>query len=630
MRSRLVALPILALVFGAVDTLLVRWEFDHRPLQAPLFWQSALLWLAFGVLALVPASLAQRLVSRRRDGGPPGAREQAASVAWLAAWMAGPVLVHARVDRHTAIGGDVSGLLSLGALLDLLLGLAFVALLFFATRAAVARLGGLRLGAALALAALACGLFVGFRADTGGTGSSVAEAPAGPNVLLMVWDTTRSKNLSLYGYGRETTPFLDRVAETSLVFDRARSASSYTLTSHLSMLTGVYPSHHGARLRRQVFDPFATPSVAEDFARAGYRTGAFVGTGVLRAQTGAAWAFEHFDDLVDPPVSDTHAWALVHDLQAVLAATVPGMSFNGLPHWFQDFQRPARRVLENARAWIEEPDPRPWFCLINMYDVHWPYVPAPEARERWVRPYDGPADGYLKRSDRYRKEYKLRGPDRLHVRDLYDGEMWSLDREVEAFLAAIDLDRTAVVITSDHGEAFGEGGRWEHDDILECQVRVPLIVRPAGGIAGHRSDVPASGVDVAPTLLALAGLEPLAGEGPGPRFDGIDLLAADAHRSLLVEDRDHLDPLDVRLALYEGKWKLLRLGLGTGLTWELFDLEADPEGLSDVAADHPDVVEELKGRMEALRAAWGADDERDLLQGGDVNAEALEALGYAN
>ena len=370
--------------------------------------------------------------------------------------------------------------------------------------------------------------------------------------------------------------------------------------------------------------------MVEDFARAGYRTGAFVGTGVLRAQTGTAWAFERYDDLVDPPVSDTRAWALVHDVQALLAATVPGMSFNGLPHWFQDFQRPARDVLERARAWIAEPDPRPWFCMINMYDVHWPYVPAHESRERWVRPYEGPADGYLKRSDDYDEEHVLGGRDKRHVRDLYDAEMWSLDQDVEAFLGALDLDRTAVVITSDHGEAFGEGGRWEHNDILECQVLVPLIVRPAGGIAGRSSELPASGVDVAPTLLALAGLEPLEREGQPYRFDGIDLLAPDAERPLLVEDRDHLDPLDVRIALYDGRWKLQRLGIGTELTWELYDLEQDPEGLEDVAAAHPEVVQGLAQRLDAVRAAWGADDERDLREGGDGNTDALQGLGYTD
>jgi arylsulfatase A-like enzyme len=208
--------------------------------------------------------------------------------------------------------------------------------------------------------------------------------------------------------------------------------------------------------------------------------------------------------------------------------------------------------------------------------------------------------------------------------------MWKLDRDVEDFLRALDLDRTALVLTSDHGEAFGEGGRWEHNDILECQVRVPLLVRPAGGVEGRRSELPVSGVDVAPTLLALAGLEPLSREGQGPRFDGLDLLQAEAERPLLVEDRDHLDPLDVRIALYSGHWKLLRLGVGEEMTWELFDLEQDPEGLVDVAEDHPDVLEELQGLLEDLRAGWGADDARDLLEGGDGNLDALQGLGYTN
>ena len=92
----------------------------------------------------------------------------------------------------------------------------------------------------------------------------------------------------------------------------------------------------------------------------------------------------------------------MHDVQALLAINFEALNQNGLPHWFQDFQRPALEVLERAAAWVDEPDPRPWFCLVNLYDVHWPYVPEGESRERWVDEYSGPVDGYLKRGASYR------------------------------------------------------------------------------------------------------------------------------------------------------------------------------------------------------------------------------------
>src|SRR5262249_22635538 len=153
--------------------------------------------------------------------------------------------------------------------------------------------------------------------------SSAASAAHKPNLLLLVWDTTRAESLNLYGYGRDTTPNLARLASESIVFDHARSASRYTLTSHLSIMTGAFPSHHSARLFNKTIIPHRTPSIARTLREAVYRTGGFVGTGVLRAQTGAAFAFERFDDEVDPPVCDTDGWSLVHDLQAIAARLVP-------------------------------------------------------------------------------------------------------------------------------------------------------------------------------------------------------------------------------------------------------------------------------------------------------------------
>jgi arylsulfatase A-like enzyme len=348
---------------------------------------------------------------------------------------------------------------------------------------------------------------------------------------------------------------------------------------------------------------------------------------VLAARTGTAWRFEVFDDLVDPPVCDTHAWALVHDLQALLAEWLPPLRNNGLPHWFQDFQRPAREVLAKAAAWIAADDPRPWFCLVNLYDVHWPYVPAPEPRARWVEPYSGPATGYLKRADGWDEHRRWTPEDQDHVRQLYDAEMWELDRQVAAFLGQIDLERTALVLTADHGEAFGEGGLFEHDDILECQVRVPLLVRPPGGVAPRVDERRAAGIDVAPTLLDLAGLWQPDEQDRSPHL-GQSLLRPEVERDLLVEDRDHPDPTKVRFALYHERWKLVRRRLGEETVYRLYDLQKDPNGLTDRSLIHPDVVAQLIERMDALRARWGADDEADQAIGGFQNREALQNLGY--
>ena len=228
--ARLVALPILALVLGAVDTLLVRSDFDHRPLEASLFVQASLLWLVFGILALVPAALGSLLWRSLRRRREPGSR--VAPAVTLAGWMVAPVLVHSVLDPYTALGGDLSGLRSLEPWLKVAGALLVLVLVLWGLRRALERLPAMRVGTGLALLALVAGLAVSFHS------APASPLPAGsareglPNLLLVVWDTARSRSLSNYGYERETTPHLARLTDESILFEDARSVSCYTLTSH--------------------------------------------------------------------------------------------------------------------------------------------------------------------------------------------------------------------------------------------------------------------------------------------------------------------------------------------------------------------------------------------------------------
>ncbi len=608
-------------LLALTDTLLVRSEYHHREPSLWLFVESYALWMSFALITLPWTWLVDRalrgILALRKFDHPLHA------CARHLLWTLLPVALHAHLDRYTSLGGDVSALksatpwlLAIGGAVGLFAVIAVLVRIL--ERASLAWLWLIFVVVPWPVAALVT-LHSGSASPFGSARADV------PNVLLLVWDTTRADALTPYGYDRDTTPSLARFAEQSLRFENSRSVSTYTLTSHLSMLTGVYPSHHGARLTRQFFRPWATPTVVRDFREAGYRTAAFVGTDVLRAQSGINYAFEVYDDRVDPWVSYTHAWALVHDVQSVLAKRVPGLGSNGNPHGFQDFQRPASEVLAEALRWIEGDDPRPWFCFVNLYDAHWPYLPDSTARERFVRPYDGPVDGYALRGDRVRSEkLELGAADAAHLRDLYDAELWSLDCEVDRFLANLDLARTAVVMTSDHGEAFGEHGQYEHKDVLECHTRVPLLVRAAGAATGRDVSEPVHGIDVAPTLLALAGLPIREGQY------GRSLLGPlEPERRLLVENRDNVDPSLVKLALYEGFWKLVEEGGGTRASvWRLYDLAADPGETRDLASERPEVLERLKRALAELRKGWGADDARDGRVQRVGNTDALDALGY--
>ncbi len=616
------AVVVLAVAFGAVDSVLARRALPHRPVEARLFLEAVALWLAYGVAALVPAWVTLRVLARLRKEKEKGeAASPGRTVGAVVFWTAFPVVGHTALDRFTGEGQNVSGLSSPLPWLVLLLTIAAVVAAAWGVAWLLGRVRARLAGGVALLVALPVGFL--FPLSVGASPGARSAAGDKPNLLLIVWDTCRADHVEPYGYERNTTPRLAEFAADALVYEDARSASVFTFTSHLSMLTGVMPSTHGARLLRTQYDPRRARTLPEVLREAGYRTGAFVGTDVLAGRTGIRHGFDVYDDRVDPRVCDTHAWKLLHDVQAVLALAIPALRNNGRPHWIQDFQRPADGVLANALEWIREDDGRPWFCMVNLYDVHWPYLPGEEARDALVREYNGALNGFLFRADGYDKSYEPTAEDARHVADLYDAEIFELDGAVDGFLDQLDLDDTAVLITSDHGEAFGEAGHWKHEHVFEPQLRIPFLLRLPGGERAGRVPGPVSGIDVAPTLLGLAGV------AAPEEVEGLDLLATPpaAERLIQVEDRDHLDPTDVRLAIYRGPWKLVRRGLGDARSYVLHDLRNDPVGEVDVAAAHPEVFDELVGILEDLRREL---DEIEAQEAGDLGAQAdaLRALGY--
>lgn len=598
------SLATLILTGAALDAVLIREKLAHWPTEPGLFATLLLLWTPLALLALLPAWL----LRRRLPLGPT-----------LAFTLTAPLAAHAALDSFTQLGSSLSEVLRPAPI-----AAASGAVLITALAAwGLARLGrrlGARTPRALAATAVSA-IIVGcaFPRQTTYT-PDLPDAPdPRPDVLLVVLDTVRER--SAFGQAFDPTPFLTELSQSATRYTNARSVSCFTFTSHLSMLTGVYPSEHRARMMDMRYQRDAAPHVADLFARAGYRTGAFVGTNVLAGETGIAFGFETYDDRVDPGLTYGFAWALIHDMQSLAVGLIPSLELNGQPHWIQDYQRPAEDVLPTAAAWLAEDDPRPSFAMINLYDVHWPYLPEPayEQRVPQAEPYTGPVDGYAHRSSSLPDGHAFTPADNAHLTRLYHAELLELDDQLRAFLGQLDLDRTALIITSDHGEAFGEGGRYEHSDILEPQVEIPFVVRAAGGSAGHISDAPVTGLDVAPTLLGLAGLDvPAAMRG----HDLTQTLPV-ATRERLVEDRDHFSPDKYRFALYRERFKRVLggpLAKGAGL----FDLSQDRDGLNDASAQHPELAEELAARLHELRAVWAADDTQ--VQGTSV--EGLGALGY--
>ena len=386
-----------------------------------------------------------------------------------------------------------------------------------------------------------------------------------PNLVLIVIDTLRADHMSSYGYGRPTTPRIDRLAGESLVFLNSYSASTWTLPSGASLLTGLFPGQHGLRSVDDRLSPDAS-TVARHLRAAGYRTVAFTDGGFFRPRWGFGLGFERYDS------TPGEAWEEPKDVTKVVAA---------------------------ARDWLENAFYEPFFLLLHTYEVHQPYANT----EDFAAPFldaEGPRP-HLVRPEPFSKK-PLDPRELRHMRNLYDGEIRRADHylgEILDLLTGPEMGQsTAILLTSDHGEEFMEHGGLEHGfgKVYDESVRVPLILRPPGST--QRQDVASavSGVDVAPTLLALAGIETA---GPLPGRSLLDVAASREERPVLVQGLNSFRELKEDRLRLDFRREALILDR-VRRSWELYDLMSDPAMERPILK--PDALAEASQRLEAIQA----------------------------
>jgi arylsulfatase A-like enzyme len=321
------------------------------------------------------------------------------------------------------------------------------------------------------------------------------------NVLLIILDTVRGENLSVYGYDRPTTPFLERVAAEGTRFDRAMATAPWTLPSHASMFTGRLP----VQLRAQWRTPLEAryPVLAETFNAAGYRTGGFVAnTAYGTREHGLARGFARYEGHQFTPgaiLNSSRMGRLLADLEPVRRA---------LDYWDLPGRKDAWEVNETFLDWAEADSERPFFAFLNYFDAHQPYLPPEPYRSRFVEETGRP---YEPRPETASFEQLTAAGIRTLLQH-YDASIALLDDALAALLGQLQargvLDRTLVIVTSDHGEQFGEHRKMSHGNSLYRQVlQVPLLVRLPGTVpAGRVVRRPVSLVDLPRTILGLAGI----------------------------------------------------------------------------------------------------------------------------
>ncbi|MBI4706087.1 MAG: sulfatase-like hydrolase/transferase [Deltaproteobacteria bacterium] len=382
-------------------------------------------------------------------------------------------------------------------------------------------------------------------AAAAGTGASAADASPNLrrvplNVLLVVVDAMRA-DMPWAGYARDIAPRLTALERQSVAYTRAYAVSSYTAMSVGGLLAGRYPSELDRSGYFFSHFPASVLTFPELLQQAGIRTLAAHAHFYFDEKAGFRQGFDDY-------------------------RMVPGLSADNVTD--RNITSPQHADLAIAMLSDPKTTAGQFFAWFHFMDPHEQYMPHDDVAPCGSRP-----------------------------RDRYDGEILFADRHIGRLLDFVNAQpwggRTAIVITSDHGEAFGEKGAGRHGfELWEAMVRVPLFLA-IPGVAPRRIDVPRSAIDLAPTILELMGLP------PHPGFQGHSLLA-EIRGELPPEPRDVVVDLprtndnDRRRALIGGRHKLI--SFGDDFRYELYNVVADPEERIDLRRRDPKTYQELLER----------------------------------
>ena len=427
--------------------------------------------------------------------------------------------------------------------------------------------------------------------------SDTAPVHPGPSVIFISIDTLRADHMGAYGYERDTTPNLDRLAAESVRFERAYTTMSFTLIAHMGMLTGLYPSQHKVWNVDSVL-PTSVPTLAQRLQAEGFYTLGLYRPHWLNPRFGYGRGFDVYEPHENAAQADAH-----------------------LERYF------ARRPLD-----------RPFFLFVHLFDVH--NVPMEPGGNRIYgppAPYDRmfleDAPERLANIDANRlwEESAIGVGPAVHeaIVAQYDGCVRYVDDMLGRWLARWResgvLDDCIVIVTSDHGEGLAQryGDPYKgHGQLFEEGLRVPLLVRyPGAEFAGQRDERVVSQVDLVPTLLERLGL------APDARLPGASLLSElPEGRTLYAGDRWHEALI---------RWPLKVVQERGATEGKAFDLEVDPREERSIRTERGldaflEAAGPLREAAEQQRSSWFAPAQDGQAQPLDARAlEELRALGYS-
>ena len=419
-------------------------------------------------------------------------------------------------------------------------------------------------------------------------------APEGaPSIVVVLCDTLRADALGTYGATRaNVSPSVDAFAAESVVFEHAVAPNAWTVPSVASIFTASWPLTHGVLRFRGDEDvalerlPEELPTLAEHLHSQGYDTAALLKTGVITADHGFAQGFDHFE-------------------------VVPGAGPSGAS---------GPELTTAAAAWLSKrgDSDRPHFLYLHYMDPHSPYQPPPGA-PAWGLDASSELKGEHSDVVAFKKGEAQPTPgDLARLHGLYDAEVHTFDAAFGDLLKVVSNTNTIVVLVADHGEQFGEHGGWLHEHLWPENIHIPFIVR-APGLDARRVPGAVSSIDLAPTVVELAGLP------PEPRWTQATSRVPQL-RGAAAGDRDVFSEYGTQRAVFADQHMLLSRPEGV----ELFDQAAGPASLVPVLAEtlREPLLERLNAHIHESRSAGQTLTGREVVPLDEEHREVLIKLGY--
>ena len=428
---------------------------------------------------------------------------------------------------------------------------------------------------------------------------SKINAPAGPNLIILLIDALRKDHMGVYGYHRQTTPNIDRFSREVTVLPEVISQSSWTNPSVASLFSLLYPSVHGlnsySESRASALDRKIV-TLAEILKEKGYATGAFVANHWVCRRLQYDQGFDTFDRIN------------------------------------LDYKPRASEVNKKALAWIGRNKDRPFFAYVHYMDVHGPYNP-PEAYASF---FQSTGTRPMTKKEARRLAYlsvgrKKDNNDLNYYIDRYDGEIRYIDDQIERFLKKLTqnelMDNSIIIITSDHGEAFFEHGFCDHGSSLyNEEIVIPFIIQlppplQFPDLKMHRTEL----IDVIALLLELLGYSlPYEADGGG------EAISSGAVFSQEISGEQRGIP---KMTIIKDDFKAIYPVEKMGVT-ELYNLKEDYSEQNNLIDVYPRKSEELEEELESWqkdklrkRATLGIEEFTVGIED-DKTLEQLKALGY--